>query len=209
MRYLLAIIALLFWGCATKGAPEYNKSDIYWYNKIIYYVSVNDLDRADEYLTSLQSEHFSSPLLKEALLILAQAHMDAEEYLLASYYLDEYLKRFADEKEAEFVRFLKLKAYYLAFRSVNRDQKLLQETIQRALEYKRRYPASKYLPMVDTILTRLHMARFVMESEIASLYRRMGKEKAAGIYRRRLENSWLKREMIVVPKKWYDYIINW
>ena len=209
-RLLLPLfVALVIGGCSSKEKPEYNKPDIYWYNKMVLAIASGDLDKADDFFTSLQSEHFSSPLLREALLILAQAHMDEEEYLLAGYYLDEYIKRFATPKEREFAQFLKIKASYLAFRSINRDQKLLQETIARAREFKERYPASVYIPMVDTILTRLYMANYVLEQEIADLYERVGKEEAAKIYRERLERSWIKKEQIDVPKSWYDYLINW
>jgi len=211
MKRLLTplLLALLLAGCSSKNKPEYNKPDIYWYNKMVAAIASGDIDKADDYYTSLQSEHFSSPLLREAMLILAQAHMDEEEYLLASYYLDEYIKRFATPKEREFAEFLKIKASYLAFRSINRDQKLLQETIQKAQAFKRSYPGSIYIPMVDTILTRLYMANYVLESEIADLYERVGKKKAAKLYRERLERSWIKKDQIDVPTSWYDYLINW
>ena len=205
------ILAVMLWvsGCSSKNAPEYNKSDIYWYQKMVHYVSVGDLDKADDYFTSLQSEHFASPLLKEAMLILAQAHMDEEEYLLAKYYLDEYIKRFGDPKSIQFAKFLKIKASFLAFKNINRDQKLLQETIEEAEKYKQEYPSSEFLPMVDTILTKLTMAQYVLDEEIAALYERRGKPKAAQFYRNRLKNSWLEKSQIDVPKKWYDYLINW
>ena len=209
-KIVLVLTALMFIiGCSAKNKPEYNKSDIYWYNKMIYYISANDLDKADDYFTSLQSEHFSSPLLKEALLILAQAHMDEEEYLLAGYYLDEYIKRYATPREMEFAKFLKIKASYLAFTNINRDQKLLDDTIKKAIAYEKSYPNSEYLPMVDTILTKLYMAQYVLDSEIASLYERIGKKKAAKFYKDRLKNSWLKKDQIDVPHSWYEYLVNW
>ncbi len=202
-------LILFFGGCSGKNAPEYNKSDIYWYQKMIHYVSVGDLDKADDYFTSLQSEHFASPLLKEALLILAQAHMDEEEYLLAKYYLDEYIKRYGDPESIEFAKFMKIKASFLAFKNINRDQKLLQETIAQAQAYKKEYPNSEYIPMVDTILTKLYMAQYVLDEEIAALYERRGKPKAAKIYKERLKKSWLKKSQIDIPTNWYDYLINW
>ena len=203
------IVFFFLLGCSSKNGPEYNKSDIYWYNKMVRYIAAGDLDRADDFFTSLQSEHFSSPLLKEALLILAQAHMDEEEYLLANYYLDEYIKRYADSKEMEFAKFLKIKASFLAFKNIDRDQKLLQDTIKKAEEFKKNYAQSKFLPMVDTILTKLYMAEFVLDEEIASLYERTGKKKAAKLYKERLQRFWLRRDQIDVPHNWYDYIINW
>ncbi len=212
MKRIFAVVftgLLFFAGCSTKEAPEYNKSDIYWYQKILYYVSNENLDKADEYYTSLQSEHFASPLLKEATLMLAMAHMDEEEYLLAKYYLDEYIKRYADAEDTEFAKYLKIKASFLGFKSINRDQKLLRETIQEAKKYEQRYPDSPFTPLVDTILTKLYLAQYVLDSSIAKLYERRGKTKAAEIYRQKIENYWIDKNEISVPKSWYDYIINW
>ena len=205
----VALFGLLIAGCSSKNISEYNKPDIYWYQKMVHYVSSADLDKADEYFTSLQSEHFSSPLLKEAMLIMAQAHMDNEEYLLAKYYLDEYIKRFGNDKNIAFAKFLKIKASFLAFKNINRDQKLLEDTIKEAEEYKKEYVKNEYMPMVDTILTKLYMAEYVMNEEIAALYERRDKTKAAKIYRTRVKNSWLKKDEIDVPTNWYDYLINW
>ncbi len=209
-KTLLLLFSILFIiGCSSKNKPEYNKTDIYWYNKMIHYVATGDLEKADDYFTSLQSEHFSSPLLKEALLILAQAHMDEEEYLLANYYLDEYIKRYATPKEMEFAKYLKIKSSFLAFKNINRDQKLLQDTIAQAQKYKQNYASSEYAPLVDTILTKLYMAQYVMDREIASLYERIGKQKAAKLYKERLKRSWIREDQIDVPISWYDYLINW
>ncbi len=206
---LITALSLTFWGCSSKNVAEYNKSDIYWYQKMIHYISVGDLDKADEYYTSLESEHFASPLLKEATLILAQAHMDDEEYLMAKYYLDEYIKRFSNPENIEFANFLKIKASFLAFKNINRDQKLLQDTIQEAEKYKEKYPHSIFNPMVDTILTKLYMAQYVLDEEIAALYERRGKEKAAKIYKDRMKKLWIKKDQIDIPVNWYDYLINW
>ncbi len=206
---LFLAITLFFIGCSNKSKVEYNKPAIYWYNKIVYYISTNNLEKADDYYASLQSEHFGSPLLKEAVLMLAIAHMDEEEYLLANYYLDEYIKRFADERDIEFAKFLKIKSSYLAFKNINRDQKLLSETIEKAIEYKKEYPNSEFVYMVDTILTKLYMAQYVLNEEVAALYERRGKEKAARIYKEKNEKIPFKKEQIDVPTNWYEYLINW
>ncbi|BAF70457.1 outer membrane protein assembly factor BamD [Nitratiruptor sp. SB155-2] len=205
----IATLALLLAGCSSKNISEYNKPDIYWYQKMVRYVSTSDLDKADEYFTSLQSEHFSSPLLKEAMLIMAQAHMDNEEYLMAKYYLDEFIKRYGNDKNVAFAKFLKIKASFLAFRNINRDQKLLQDTIAEAESYKKEFIENEYMPMVDTMLTKLYMAEYVLNEEIVALYERRGKMKAAKIYRERVKHSWLKKNEIDVPTNWYDYLINW
>ena len=68
------------------------------------------MDKADDYYASLQGEHSGSPLLPEATMILAVAHMHNEEYLLTEHFLNEYVKRYADENEREYAEYLKVKA---------------------------------------------------------------------------------------------------
>jgi len=207
---VLILLLFILGGCSSKDElSEFNKPAIYWYKKIINSVAIGNLERANEYFISLESEHISSPFIEEAMLILAQAHMDEEEYLMAKFYLDEYIKRFGTVKKREFADFLKIKATFLGFKNINRDQKLLQESIDSALRFKKEYPESKFLPMVDTILTKLYMSEYILNRNIMELYLRRGKPKAAKIYKERLKNSWLKKSDIIVPSSWYDFLTNW
>lgn len=207
---VLILLLFILGGCSSKDElSEFNKPAIYWYKKIINSVAIGNLERANEYFISLESEHISSPFIEEAMLILAQAHMDEEEYLMAKFYLDEYIKRFGTVKKREFADFLKIKASFLGFKNINRDQKLLQESIDSALRFKKEYPESKFLPMVDTILTKLYMSEYILNRNIMELYLRRGKPKAAKIYKERLKNSWLKKSDIIIPSSWYDFLINW
>ncbi|WP_281950441.1 outer membrane protein assembly factor BamD [Nitrosophilus kaiyonis] len=207
--FLMIIFIVMISGCSSKKETEYNKPAIYWYEKIIKSVSSSNLDRADEYFTSLESEHISSPLIPEAMLILAQAHMDNEEYLMASFYLDEYIKRYSTAKKREFAEYLKIKSSFLGFKNINRDQKLLNDTIQNALNYKKMYPNSEFIPLVDTILTKLYMTEYILNKNIMLLYQRRDKPKAAKIYEEKLKKSWLNETEIIKPENWYDVLIEW
>ena len=208
--YIVIVAFLIFMsGCSSKKEAEYNKPAIYWYEKIIKSVSSENLDKADEYFTSLESEHISSPFVPEAMLILAQAHMDNEEYLMANFYIDEYIKRYGTIKRKEFAEYLKIKASFLGFKNINRDQKLLQDTIKNALNYKKRYANSEFVPLVDTILTKLYMTEYVLNKNIMLLYQRRDKSNAAKIYEEKLKKSWLEENEIVKPQSWYDILIEW
>lgn len=207
--FIVAIILFLN-GCSSKNEiSEYNKPAIYWYGKIIKSLSHDDLDKADEYFTSLESEHIGSPLIKEAMLILAKAHMDSEEYLMANFYLNEYIKRYGNEKTKEFAEYLKIKSKFLSFKNINRDQELLKESIKKAEAFKVKYENSEFVPLTDTILTKLYMAQYVLNKNIMELYIRRDKPKAAKIYKKRLEKSWIHNNEIIVPTRWYDYLIKW
>lgn len=205
-RYRVILTGLMsIWllvGCAdhSEETKEFNKPAQYWYKKIAASISSGNMDKADAYYISLKSEHMRSPLLKTAIMMLAHAHMNKEEYLLASYYLDEYNKRFGDTKSREYIDFMKLKASFLGIKDVYKDQKLIMDTIHQAKTYLARYPGSEYQSLVNTILVKLLMGQYLLNENIAALYDRIGKPDAAEIYREKNSDSALEISDITPPK---------
>jgi len=117
----LAVVALLglFSGCAEKYTELYNLSPDEWYSQVIADIKDGDLESADKHYVSMASEHVASPLLEQILLILAQAHANDEEYLMANHYLDEYIKRYGDNgPKTEFAQYLKIKANFDSFTQI-------------------------------------------------------------------------------------------
>jgi len=196
-------LSILFVGCSQK-VEEYNKPAMYWYGKIIKSVANADLEKADSYYTSLQGEHIASPLLPEATMILAIAHLHYEEYLLSEHFLDQYNKRYATDNEKEFADFLKIKAMYKALPNPRRDQALIANTISAAIKFKQEYPSSMYIGIVDTMITRLQIAKAVLDETIASLYDRLDKPESAKYYRNITPHSWIEFDHIQrANSPWY------
>jgi len=199
----LAFGILLLSGC-TKEVEEYNKPALYWYTKVIESISNANLERADSYYSSLQGEHIGSPLLPEATMILAIAHMQDEEYLLGEHFLNEYVKRYATPNEKEFVEFLKIKAKYFALPNPRRDQALIKEAIKDGEAFKVKYPYSMYYTVVDTMVTRLYMAEASLNETIADLYERLDKPKSAAYYRSLKPQPWIDwAEVDRATSPWY------
>ncbi len=190
-------------GCGGNNVEEaeFNKPALYWYKKIAKSITKGSLEKADSYYISLRSEHMRSPLLPTAMMMLAHAHMNEEEYLLANYYLDEYNKRFGDEENREYIDFMKLQASFLGIKDVYKDQKLIMDSIEKSKIYLNRYPGSPYAPLVNTILIRLHMSLYLLNENIAALYERTGKPEAAKIYRGKNEGSVVEMADITPPQK--------
>ena len=206
VKILLVTLVLLFTtGCSTKDKTAiYNKPAMYWYEQIIKEIKNQDLEKADDYFTSLSSEHVESPLLQTSMLMLANAHMQNEEYILANFYLDEYIKRYGDRKNSEYAKFLKIKANFDSFSHPNRNQQLLLDTIASTKKFKTEYPDSEYLPMVNTILVKLKLANLQTSEEIASLYKRLDKPKASKIYDKKIADSTVKNANMIKPHvPWY------
>jgi outer membrane protein assembly factor BamD len=135
--------------------------------------------------------------------------MQDEEYLLANFYLDEYIKRYGDRKRSEYAKFLKIKANFESFKYPNRNQKLLLDTIKNTYSFITEYPDSEFRPMVETILVKLRLANLDLTKEIASLYKRLDKPKASKIYQQRVQQSPLKDSNSIEPKiPWYRAIFE-
>jgi len=204
IKFLLIFTAFIFFAGCTKELEEYNKPAIYWYSKIVDSVSNNNLERADGYYSSLQGEHIGSPLLPEATMILAIAHMQHEEYLLSEYFLDEYIKRYANPNEKEFAEYIKIKAKYRALPNPRRDQALIDEAIRDGENFKINYPNSMYHSHVNTMIANLQMAKAALNETIIDLYDRLDKPKSADYYRGLRAQPWIKwSEIDKANSAWY------
>ncbi|MCF6330363.1 MAG: outer membrane protein assembly factor BamD [Sulfurimonas sp.] len=202
--FLLTLATLLFFSGCAKEIQEHNKPAMYWYSKIIKSVSEPDLEKADEYYASLQGEHIGSPLLVEATMILAMAHMRDEEYLLSEHFLNEYIKRYANLDEKEAAEFMKIKAKYMALPNPRRDQALIKEAIMEGENFKKNYPNSIYLPVINTMVTRLYLGEAALNESIADLYDRVDKSKSAKYYRELKPQPWINwNEVDRLNSPWY------
>ncbi len=187
------ILAFVFVGCSSKESnivQEYNKPAIYWYNKMLKEIAFYDLEAADDTFISLESEHRNSPLIPTAIFIIANAHIAEEEYELAKYYLDEYIKRFGEDKNIEYIRYLKIKAHFYAFDSEYRDQQLVLDTLNDIETFIRKYPNSPYIHLAQNAYSRMSMAKAMFDKEISDLYERKDKPEASELYRQKAEKSW-------------------
>ena len=201
MLYII-VVGFMLMGCQNSDeVSEFNRPPLYWYKQIAKSIAQGDLDKADAYYISLNSEHIRSPIISTALMMLSHAHMEGEEYRLANYYLDEYNKRFGDYSKQEYLEFMKLKASFLGIQDVYKDQKLIIDSISTAKNYAYRYPSSTFIPLVHTMLIRLHMSQYLLNENIAALYDRTGKPAGAKIYREKNKGSLVEMADITTPEQ--------
>ncbi|MEA3554831.1 MAG: outer membrane protein assembly factor BamD [Campylobacterota bacterium] len=210
MVLFISLTTSIFSGCSSKNeVQEYNKPAVYWYNKMIKQISNGQIDEADDTYTSLESEHRNSPLLPSAIMIIANAHMNDEAYQMANFYFDEYLKKFALKQDADYIRFLKIKSNFLAFKNEFREQELLTKTLIETDKFIKLYPHSQYIHVVKTIRSRLFMGKAIFDKEISDLYSRIDKPAAQTIYATKAKQSWEDLESIEpVDTPWYRAIFE-
>ncbi|ECP6256787.1 outer membrane protein assembly factor BamD [Campylobacter coli] len=208
--FLFILLGVLFSACSTKNNEGlYNLSANEWYKQIIKDLQDKDLEKADDHYNGMASEHIADPLLETTQIILAQAHVDEEEYQLAEFYLDEYNKKFGNSRNADYIRYLKIKAKFDAFAVPNRNQALMLESQKEIDSFLKDYPYTEYEPLVQTMLTKFNLAVFYLNDTIHDLYERTGHTQSAEIYQERLQESEFYHQSIIKPElPWYRSIFE-
>nr|WP_269843812.1 outer membrane protein assembly factor BamD [Helicobacter anatolicus] len=216
MRKLVKIIAsicaaifVFFIGC-SKEKNEFNKPATYWYQEMLKEIKLGNLESADNFFSSLQSEHINSPLLPDAMLILGKAHQEHKEFVLADYYFDEYFKRYGTQETSDYLTYLKIRAHYLAFTNYSKDQDFLENAILEAELFLEKHPESKYADIVKTMVLRLILGKNELNRAIANVYAKQHKKEAEELYLNRIDydlEEQAKPTRSHIP--WYVYIFNW
>lgn len=193
IKFKSAIFVLsltLLAGCGAKKDNElYNLTPDQWYNQILNDIKDADLESADKHYISFVSEHIASPYLEQVLMILANAHVDEEEYKMANFYLDEYIKKYGTKKSIEYIQYLKIKANFDSFSKPNRNQKLVQDSIAQINEFLKNYPNTQYRALLETMLIKFRLADYYLNVEIQELYNKLDREDSAKIYQEKIDNS--------------------
>ncbi|MBZ7948323.1 outer membrane protein assembly factor BamD [Campylobacter sp. RM9929] len=208
--FLFILIGFFLSSCSVKtNEGLYNLTAKEWYKQIIKDLQDKDLEKADEHYNGMASEHVSNPLLETTLIILAQAHIDEEEYQLAEFYLDEYNKKFGSSRNADYIRYLKIKAKFDAFGVPNRNQALMLESQKEISNFLKDYPDTEFNPLVQTMLTKFNLAVFYLNDTIKDLYYRTGRTQSAEIYEQKLRKSEFYKQSIIKPElPWYRSIFE-
>lgn len=198
---------LFFVSCANNKKDmfdDYNLSDKEWLLKIINSIQKADLEKADSDYISLYSEHINSPLLASAMLILSQAHAKEHEYLLANYYIDEYIKLYGSSNNYEWLNYIKLKNNFNAFSQANRNQALLEESLKEVESYTKTTSDEVLKYLASSMQTKLELAKIILYKDIKDLYHRMGHYTSEKFYDDIIKNESLNTIDYIKPKKpWY------
>lgn len=191
LKYAIFILSLsILVGCSAKKDNElYNLTPDQWYQQILNDIKDIDLETANSHYTSFASEHVASPYLEQVLIILANAHVDEEEYKMANFYLDEYIKKYGTKESIEYVQYLKIKANFDSFSKPNRNQKLIKDSILQIDEFLKNYPNTQYRPLMETMLVKFKLAEYYLDRDIYELYNKLDRLDSAAIYQDKMDNS--------------------
>jgi len=182
----ISILVIAFAGCVSvpkESIVEPNQSVSKHQNRITKAILENNLELADKQYLALRGEHEKSKLISELILKLCEAHIDADEYLLARYYSDAYINDYPSNSKVAYAEFLKIKATFLRFKNSSSGQSLVGQLIQESQFFLDNYSSSKYLAELKAMMIEFHQIRKSRNEQIALSYERIGKPKAAEYYR--------------------------
>lgn len=203
MHKLLLLIPLFFIACAHKD-PNKLHNELKIHQQLKKDIDNTFLDNADDDLMNLEAEFPSSPYIKSDLLTLYLAHLKNEDYILAKFYLNQYEKRFATSKEIPWCEYQKIKIDFLSYKNAYTNQEKILKLIQKCKNYTLTFPNSTFLPEINTIYIKALLTKKYLDDKIYRLYKRIGKNKAADLYKTNIPKD---SKPPKVP--WYKKIFYW
>lgn len=209
MKWFYSIFIVFFIGCAS-NEELVNQSAQFWYEQIIIALADGNLQKADSYFNSLQSEHTASPFIKEALLMLAKYHMAENEHLLAGFFSEEYKIRFSSTQNVNYVEFLGLEAGYYAFGNYTKDHGYINDNISNIESFISLNKNNEYLPYIRHMLTSFKLAQLELNNEIKRVYKVKDKAAAQEAYNKKnialgVENIEFRKSRI----PWWVQAFSW
>jgi len=197
--FLLSLLLLGLTACSTQikdvavplvEVPKKQESAKRQLQNIKEAIANNKLRHADDLYLSLRGAYSEANEVADAILLLSQAHIDAEEYLLSKYYADSYITEYPNGRRLDKAAFLRVKSVFFQFKSNQTDPTLQKQMHGDSKVFLKHFSKSQYIPKVKRMYTEFKKILFTKNEEIAKAYEKMGKVKAAKYYRdkNRLKN---------------------
>ena len=195
-KTITLITTFLLIGCATTKTVN-NKlepkaevavaSDKIIYKNIYKYIKSNNLDNADDEYVKLKSDYENSPYLKDATAILAIAHMQKKEYILANFYIQEGLQIDSGNTALQYAL---IKNQFNSALLVKSDSSYIKKALESLQSNVNLISDSEYQTLANSYITRLKLEDTYRSLQTGSLYKRLGKKDASNIYQNRaLQNN--------------------
>jgi len=148
-------------------------------------IAAGHLTRADEVYAAWRTEHEDVSQVPRTIVALTKAHMEADEYLLARFYLNEYRRDFPSGKAREKIEYLGVRMLFLQYRKT-RDDRLIDSFKAQAKAFKGMFPRSSYRAKIHSFSVKICQMQNAHYRELAEYYARRGKPKAAAFYREKI-----------------------
>ena len=141
----------------------------------------------DDGYVAFRDAHEHSPKIPSMIVALAHKHMEAGQYLLARFYLNEYRRDFPSGKERDRIEYLGVRNLFLQYRQT-KDDRFIAPFKAQAKAFREMFPRSPYRTKVQDLIVKMHQLQNAHYRELAKYYEGRGKPKAAAFYRGKMKN---------------------
>lgn len=145
----------------------------------MYYVEHRNYDKASFLLEELMGLTRTTPRYEEILRKYAMCKYNMHEYLMATYFFDQYLAQYPTSKYAEEFAYLQAYSFYLQSDPYFLDQVYSQKAAESLQAYILNYPNSKHIKEAEGYLSELYGRKVMKAFEQAKLYYKVYNYKAA------------------------------
>jgi len=199
------VTSFLIIGCSTKHPEISNQTALTWHRMIFNDITKSNLDDADDDFTSLEVEHPESNFIPIDMLQLSIAHAKTQEFELATFYMNQFKKRYASFEDKEWADYMIAKYKFLSLTAPYTNQQAIDDAIKYVNSTLVTYPNSIYNYELNTIKAKLEITKKLFRENISNLYKRLDKPKAAKIYQTDINKS------SVIPPHipWYKRLFYW
>jgi outer membrane protein assembly factor BamD len=200
-----AFLAFFIIGCASKNKEISKQTALSWHKIIFKNLSPFDLDTADDAFTSLEVEHPESQFIPIDMIQLSLAHAKINEFELATFYMQEFKKRYASYEEKEWADYMISKYKFFSIEEPYTNQQGLNDALDFVNTTIQTYPDSIYNYELNTMKAKLEITKKLFRENISELYKRIDKIKAAKIYKTDID----KNNIIPPHIPWYKRMFYW
>ena len=191
--FWIAIVVFLLMGCTPSvngvGMDEggdSNNSLLPTIQSVEELANSGQLERADDEYLRLRNHDTQGEQMSTLELELARAHMEAGEYLLATFYAKNVLRGGAGYDQSANAAYIMVKSLFKRYEKNPSDESMGERFVKIAKSYQNNYYSSEHSADVDYLLSEYQMTRDERYERLAQSYENQGKPQAAEFYRNKI-----------------------
>ncbi len=176
---LIALMSVILGSCSSYSKIQKSQDFKYKYDKALEYYERNDYYKAMTLFDQVIPFYRGKPEAENIGYKYAYAYFYQKEYIMASYYFNRFSKTYPRNERAEECAFMAAKCKYLESPDYKLDQTNTYEAINELQLYINAYPYSDQVEQCNNLIDELRNKLQKKELEMAKLYLKMDKYKAA------------------------------
>lgn len=176
---VMAVIAIMICGCDGYGkllkSTDYDSQ----YKAAVAYYEEGNYNRARQLLENLQVHYRSKDNAENILWYYCNALMNLDDYFSASYYFNQFNRKYPYSTHAEEALYLSAYSKYLQAPSSSLDQTLTKESLSEFERFIEKYPQSVRVPQINNYVDTLNARLEKKDFDIAMVYYKVEQYHAA------------------------------